>query len=1181
MALRWIAWRAALVAVLAAVSGWAHAQARMPDVPRPRIIGVEDGLPSSYINGITEDRDGYIWVATTDGLARYDGTGMRVWRHDPADPASLPGNLITVVHVDARNRVWAAVETRGLSMIDAGRRELTHYRMSGDPRIGSDDVFAIASRGDEIWFGTYGGGLHRLDGRGRIVRFMPREGDPTSLPAETVTSLAFDDTGTLWVGTVAGLAAWDGTAFRRVALPGEVPDGLVYSVTARQDGLWVGAADGLHRMQPDGAWAALSWSGMFARPNAALSIASDPHDHLWIGTQRSIWQVAPGEVPVPAGVALHGPTRLVQQIHAQDNGALWMPVAGRGLGLLRPDWRTAVQLSRETGLTSSLYLGTVPSADGGVWMIGERGELDFLDARGQLHPTDPDIRAALAGWRPTSIAEDRHGRVWLGTAGLHGSLLQVGAEGVAREWSPASDVDATFGGAIPLMKTAPDGSLWLVSSGGGVQQRDPGTGEVLTSIPVGDAHGLGRGDVEALGFDAEGRVWIAGEDGLRRWDATRRRFEPPQGLGQERVFGFDFDGADTLWIQRLAGLERYRRIGDGWQRDARVGSAQGIPAVEGMGLHVDARGRVWLATARGLYRWDPTARHMRRFGLADGLSSHQFVDHSTVLTPEGLLVGAVEDGGVVVVDTRARDPAPLAPRLHWGEVEVRREGDWHALTPGALASLPADHRELRVAFRLLAFDNPEESRYFTRLDGDDKDWVAHGRRGERILAGLGPGHHVLRVRAVDALGNAAAERTLRFRVEPPWWRTPPAWAGFSGLAALLAWWLADAYRGRLRQQQAQQRIEHEREVAEQASQAKTRFLATLGHEVRTPLTGVLGMSELLLDTPLDGRQRGYAEAIGKAGEHLLRLVNDALDLARIEAGKLELDPAPFDLRALVAEAAVLVEPLALEKQLDFGVRIAPEVPRSVSGDRKRVCQILLNLLNNAVKFTDVGRVGMSVTAPADGGVRFSVEDTGPGLEAGQKARLFHRFEQADGARTTTRYGGSGLGLAICHELALAMDGRITVESEPGRGARFDVWLPLPEAACGETVASPARMVHGELLELLLVEDDATVAEVVTGLLQRQGHHVVHAGHALDALSEVQSRGFDAALLDLDLPGLDGLALARQLRRQGFEHPLVAITARADGEAEAEAMAAGFDAFLRKPLTGAMLRQALAGITKRS
>jgi CheY-like chemotaxis protein len=208
-------------------------------------------------------------------------------------------------------------------------------------------------------------------------------------------------------------------------------------------------------------------------------------------------------------------------------------------------------------------------------------------------------------------------------------------------------------------------------------------------------------------------------------------------------------------------------------------------------------------------------------------------------------------------------------------------------------------------------------------------------------------------------------------------------------------------------------------------------------------------------------------------------------------------------------------------------------------------------------------------------VRLTVADTGPGLNEEQKQRMFRRFEQAEGARTSARYGGSGLGLAISQELAAAMGGQITLESTLGVGTSFIVELPLPVTDPPQVgVADPESTARHRSLDLLLVEDDATVAQVIEGLLVAQGHRVTHVAHGLAALTELASRPFDAGLLDLDLPGIDGLTLATLMRGKGFERPLVAVTARADGEAEAMTQRTGFDAFLRKPVTGAMLARAL-------
>ena len=1174
--LRALAWRMAL-AVLALVAVTV-ALAAGPETPRPRMVGVAEGLPSSNVNGLARDRDGYLWLATSDGLARYDGVEVRTWRHDPDAGGSLPGNYVTAVHVDRQDRVWVAVEGRGLSMLDGERHSFAHYRRATHAAMGSDEVWALASHGDALWFGTYTGGLHRLSAAGRITRHVPRGGDARSLPADTVLALEPDSEGRLWVATTRGLAYWTGRDFERVPLPGPSPTPVVYSVSALADGLWVGAATGVFRRDAQGRWHAPAWSPMFAAPNGVFDVVEDGEGGHWIAAARQLWRRASGAVPEPVPLDTHGPVRPVFQLLAQDRGGLWVPVAGSGLGYLRPGWRRIARYAQdEGGLSDALYRAVVPDGDG-AWLIGHAGGIDRLDADGQVDPLDGAVRKVLEGVQPMSAALGDDGNLWLGQ---RSGLVRLDPRtGTVRRWR-LGDADAPLDGALLQLARAPDGMLWAAFAGAGLQQRDS-AGRVLRTVPAG-SHGVEGADIEAIRFDPAGDLWLADARGLRRWHPTRARFEQEPGLPVgDRVFAFAFEPGGALWLQRLHGLQRFERTSRGWRQTHRLGVDAGIPAVEGSGLQVDGQGRVWLSSARGLYRWDPGRRQVRHFGLHDGLSSQEFVKRALALDGGGRLLAATADGAVIRIDTRQPEPPPAVPPLRVHGLDTRHAGAWRPAPrsdDNGVWTLAPDTRELRVQLRLLAFDAPAGNRYETRLDGYDTHWLAHGQGGDRVLAGLAPGDYTLHARGIDAHGNRSATTRVRFRIQPPWWRTSIARSLAVLLVGALAWMAWSGYRRRQRRRLAWQRAEHERQVAQRASEAKSRFLATLGHEVRTPMTGVLGMSELLLDTPLDARQQAQVRSIRQAGEHLLRLVNDALDLARIEAGRMALESRPFRLHELVREAEALMVPLARQRGLTLRIEVDPDVPLVVAGDPKRVCQILLNLLGNAIKFTERGHVALRVET-VDSGVRFTVADTGPGLDPAQQARLFQRFSQVDGESTQRRYGGSGLGLAISQELAAAMGGAIRVESALGRGSRFIVDLPLPRAS-GAALPEPeppaASRAAGS--DILLVEDDPTVAEVLVGRLQAQGHRVRHAPHGLAALVEATRMAPQLALLDLDLPGMDGLALARQLRLQGYAGPLLAITARADPEAEPHAREAGFDGFVRKPVTGAMLGRAIEAVER--
>jgi ligand-binding sensor domain-containing protein/signal transduction histidine kinase/ActR/RegA family two-component response regulator len=1166
-----------LMLMLALLAGAGNARAAVPETPRFRIIGAAQGLPSTDFFGIARDRDGYIWIATGDGLARYDGLQMRVWRHEPGDPQSLPGNNVQFVHIDERDRVWVATENGGLSVLGRDRRGFRHVRKADHPQMGSDDVFAITSRGDDIWFGNYDGGLHHLAPDGRITHYGHDDNDPDSLPSDTIMSLAFDRAGTLWIGTRAGMAKFQDGRVHRVAMPmDETP--LLYSVTRVGDDLWVGTAQGVYVLGADGRWTQPEWTPMFERPNALIQIARDDDGAYWLGSQRGLWRVVPGQVPVPVPLGGPGIVKSITALLRTDDGALWVPVAGAGLGYLRSDWRSVARFSRAGGvLEGEFYRAVAPAHGGGVWLGAYNGLVERIDADGEISGFGDDVRDRLRNVRIYVIAQDLDGNLWIGATGR---LLRLSSGGAIDEWNRRRKGDAVLPGYIDLLRVAPDGSVWLSNQGSGIQQRNPANGAVMHAWLAGGGDAVGNGETEELTFaPGSGEPWIAGAQGLAHLDTASGRFTAIQPTAGAKVFAFAFDGPDALWLQRLSGLERYERRGGKWQQTASVGIEAGLPSVGAAGLRVDARHRVWMSTTRGLFRWTPSTRRLRQYGVQQGIGSQEFLDRAIAITDEGMLAAATADGGVVLVDTLADEPAPATPTLRFDSFAVRRDGRWQSVPLQPAMSLSPSEHEFTVRARLLAYDDPESNRYWSKLEGFDSDWVQQGASGERSFTGLPGGKYTLRMRASDAAGGVAREQVLKLTVRPPWWRTAWARTALVLAALLLLWKAASDYRRRLRRRNDWRMAEHQREVAEQASLAKSRFLATLGHEVRTPMTGVLGMSELLLGTGLDDRQRGYTESIRNAGDHLMRLVNDALDLARIEAGKLELDARPFDLHALVGDVVALTQPLARKRGLRFEQSLAADTPRWVRGDAVRLRQILLNLLGHAIKFTDHGEVALRVQPHADG-LRVVVGDTGPGLNDEQKQRLFRRFEQAEGARTAARYGGSGLGLAICQELTDAMGGRIEVDSAPGQGTRFTVDLPLPrtESPAPNAPARPgAGIAASGPLQLLLVEDDPTVAEVITGLLRAQGHGVVHAAHGLAALSDVAAHRFDLALLDLDLPGLDGLALARQLRATGFTQPLLAVTARADPDAEPQAMAAGFDGFLRKPVTGEILADALAAL----
>lgn len=1137
-----------------------HEQVPAPlPTPRFRHYGVAEGLSGGAVRDLAQDRDGLMWFAVGSDLVRFDGVEFTAFRHRRDDPSSLPAGSKRGLFVDRDNRLWAGSVDSGLIRRAADGRGFSRWvHDAGEPgSLSSDEVWSIAQTPDgELWVGT-GAGLDRLlaDGRHFSHLVPPLAAGRSGFGA--VQALLAESDGRLWIGTGHGLFLRSpaGLVERVPVDPRLLGEPEVWRIQGSGNDVRVAVSGGSLRVDPDGV-------ARLVAPTVGSTVevqgsSRDQLGRLWTATSNGLYFEDDGRVTrIPAQPQLRGglPGYHIGQALIDHEGGLWLALGDDGAGYLAPHWNRFTRLTHIPGDATSLseYAASavVASGDGGLW-VGAAGTIDKLD------PATGRVQHVLSGLpgEVRDLLEDRDGSLWI--------VVQDAVYRHARD--SLTQVDTRPAGALEPWRLAlgADGAVLVAARHRGMFRIDPRT---LVLAPV--AWAPARGDLVLPNRLTSNTVldWYAAGEHLRHWNVARARFDDVSGFTSGGPVLALETAADGLWVARGDRFEHYRTDGSYLTRDREWPKLADWPALTLRAMHVDRLGRIWLFAGEGLWRFDPDPGRLVAFGPRHGLESGRMDGVSPVGGRGGMVYFAGPDGVTGFWPDRA-----LAqfghPHLSLASVKVGRRGQ--AVSPptsSGVLQLDWNDGGPRIAARLASYVDPRSNQYRFRLHGLDEDWVDTGNRAEREFPVLAAGNYTLEVAAAGADGwwSELAE-PLHLIVRPPPWVAWQAWALYLACATLLlALWALVQRRSHLAAERLRM-LETQRRMAEQASEAKTSFLTMLSHEMRTPMTGIMGMTELLLGSGLPPVQHDYVRAMRRSGSMLMRLLNDALDLARIEAGRLELEPASFDPRELLREVQQLESGLAELKGIPLECHVADGVPDQLVGDALRIKQVLLNLVGNALKFTDHGHVLMAAEA-GPGGLLLSVSDTGPGISAANRPRLFQRFEQLPGPH---RAAGSGLGLAICRELVGLMDGSIEDEPVAGGGTTFRVQLPLPTLAQSRVPIGVDQQ-PGPHWEVLLVEQDAGVAFEVCAKLEAQGHSVHRVDNGLQALSELAQASFDLVLLETELQGIDGFRVARLMRAARPKQPdlaIVAIAARVDEAGAARVHSAGMDGLVCKPFDG--------------
>jgi signal transduction histidine kinase/ligand-binding sensor domain-containing protein/DNA-binding response OmpR family regulator len=1065
------------LAALLLIPGGLHA---VQVTPTFRHLTIADGLSQNSVSAIVQDRRGFMWFGTKDGLNRYDGYNFVVFRHDPFDPATISDSDVTALFEDRDGRLWVGTRTGGLNRFD---RERERFRRQGS-EVGAPVAAIVQDAAGDLWVATDGAGLLRLR-RGDLDAADPKwevfthdATDPASLGSDRVHALLVDRRGTLWAGTREGLDRLEpgSRGFTRYTSHPQSPvrliDASIFALLEDDEGrIWMGSTPGISVLDADRTGIRHHYHRYRTFRygwGEAIEMLRDRTGRFWISTHSELMRFDPGTGafeylrPDPLNATGINST-LPTALHQDRSEVIWVGTNGYGINVHDPKGerfrtfrRPATRSYRQSGF--SVYMLFEDSA-GDVWI--DAGILYRWNRRtGEFvsYETTSDRPDDFGNTRVYSLLEQPRGFLWAGTErGLVHYEIATGRSRLYRH--DPTNPDGLPEPQVRRVFRDRDGTLWVVTENYLARLVDVAAGRFV-SYPYNERPTSGAWSFPSLVQTGDGHLWINSLQGLVRFDPRRETFRyyrndpgDPASLGHDAVLAILRDPLQpdrVLWVGTGGGgLNRLDIEGGTFSRYT---TAQGLPNNVVYGVLADDAGQLWLSTNRGLARFDAGSGEVRNFDVADGLQSDEFNSGAAFRSGSGEFFF----GGIYGFNHFR--PEEIRDNPHRPETVItglrrlnRREvvGDSGSILERSIVEttslrIPARDNVLIFEFAGLEFSAPGKNRYAYRMVGFNDVWIDAVDTRTAAYTNLPPGSYTFQVRGSnnDGVWNEAGT-SLDLRILPPWWRT--YWA--YGFYVLLVGALMSGVRHyEINRMRLRQRAEQEHDQAQrlrELDRARSRFFANVSHEFRTPLTLTLGPLDDLragFHGPLAPAMAEQVELAHRNAGRVLELIEQLLEVSRLEAGSTPVRARRVDLGNFVARLGDAFLPLAERRSIALRVEL-PGEPLTVFADPVHLERVLANLLSNAFKFTQPGGTVRLALEAAPAAARIVVRDDGPGIAPAELPHIFDRFYR--GSESAARHQpGTGIGLALAWELVALHGGTLDVQSEEGVGSTFAVTLLL-------------------------------------------------------------------------------------------------------------------------------------------
>ena len=1139
-------------------------------------ITTQQGLSRALVKAIATDQNGMLWVATENGLNRYDGYEFTVFRHNPVDSSSLPDNNVISLCSAGPSGMIAGMKSGRIARYDfiTNRFYTLTFPETLRPALEfAEPDFLLTDENGRLWIASTQG-LFVTDLRTGEAWHFNQEN--SGLKSRYIKHLLIDSQKQLWLATDAGIARVENHLEPAkaviVSYPAEgFPSNYVKRLIEDKQGrLWAGADGGFCHVDKKEGKPLQNFTHDPANPqslanNYIKAMALDKHGMIWVGHDLGVSLFDP---ETSAFISQHASgdngygllNNYVKCLLYDENHIMWV---GTDLGIsyydpIKEPFTAFLHQPGKAGtLSGNLVYALFQDAPDSIWVATNNGLNLWNPITNQVSwfKHDPDDRLSLSSNVVRAVVRDKKGRLWVGTDNGLNQMVRFHNRDVFRHIDASAANNQGLNNIfVVTMRACSDGQLWVGTWGGGVNVFNPETNRFtyLTENNADSTKRINNNQIANIFEDSKRQVWLRSGNII---DLNTGRVKPfPFGQQLSNINFFYEDRTGRIWIGTSSnGLAIYEpESGELNQLNQYRLLHEGVV----VSMLQSAEGDFWIAVDKQIARLSEDLSKLEVFDASDGLQDGDFSNEAALSGQDGWMYFAGNKGitrfrpNEINLNDREVKVYFTGLRLYNQLLEPSIDGPLDtAMISKKQLILPYNHRELVFEFTGINFTNPQKNTYAYRIRGLQTDWTytdADNRRASYFQ--LPPGKYTLEVKAANNSGLWNQQPAgLNIVVLQPWYLL--WWVQLTGilLLILLVYTIITLRTRNLRKQKllleakVRQRtnelaaqnvqIEEKNKQLEEASKAKSEFLANMSHEIRTPLNGVIGFTDLVLKTELSPTQKEYLQIVTQSAESLLNIINDILDFSKIEAGKLELFFEKCDLQEIGNQSIDMITFQAQQKGLEILLHMPPQLPKFIWTDIVRMKQVLVNLLSNAVKFTEKGEVELKIGIvkmidPITALFRFSVRDTGIGIKADKMHLIFEAFTQEDSS-TTKRFGGTGLGLTISNKLLGMMGSRLQLESEEGNGSLFYFDIPL-RFEYGKT---DLKDTIGSVSKVLVVDDNNNNRMILREMLAHLNITTIEADGREAALLMLQShRDIDVVFMDYHMPGTDGLGIVEIIRK---------------------------------------------------